>query len=473
MDYHDRLPYELWQEILEDVSESDPEPRRTSTLENFSLACRMFCDVSRPWRLANFRFSAYLIGTDGTLLLPSPEGIHRRLERLDFWCSPGLAPFVRSCSMYSRRRPGYGDSDPSDWSFSTQTPYILLDALFQRLGRVDILCRLPMLSAVTVGGCHAAPGERIEPSPRALSVSEFHLMHIPQPQYQKDNDYWIPLLHPDHLRSLGAYFSDIVRTVRPDHPNFPNVHRLSGAMDLPTLSENLMLMSRFPAPVFPLLEEYSGPYEILPLFLPAATLRRIRTDCDSPKDLITRIEGVQGAKITSLDVEFATIDTTAVNKLVELFPRLTELLIRIVIPDLPTMFDRVVQSPAELENDEVVDGEAGEHIRAGFTPSAFFQNLAADTPSLPLALKCLAISWDCYCADPDERSAYKVPDFPRLRDALVVRCPGLTWLWLNGYYFMFEWRGSVSSSTVKEFTARNFVDTKQQRGTEDILWGET
>jgi hypothetical protein len=53
-------------------------------------------------------------------------------------------------------------------------------------------------------------------------------------------------------------------------------------------------------------------------------------------------------------------------------------------------------------------------------------------------------------------SAYKVPDFPQLRDALVARCPGLNWLWLNGIYFRFEWRDPMPDGTVREFTAKNF-----------------
>jgi hypothetical protein len=75
---------------------------------------------------------------------------------------------------------------------------------------------------------------------------------------------------------------------------------------------------------------------------------------------------------------------------------------------------------------------------------------------VPPSLKRLGISWECYDESYDELSAYRVPDFPKLRDALVARCPGLNWIWFDGYYFMFEWRDPMPDGTVKEVSEKDF-----------------
>jgi hypothetical protein len=74
----------------------------------------------------------------------------------------------------------------------------------------------------------------------------------------------------------------------------------------------------------------------------------------------------------------------------------------------------------------------------------------------PPSLTRVGISWECYEEFYNELSAYIVPDFPKLRDALVARCPELNWLWFDGYYFMFEWRNPMPDGTVKEASEKDF-----------------
>ncbi|KAJ7096095.1 hypothetical protein C8R44DRAFT_989397 [Mycena epipterygia] len=469
MGSRDRVPNELWLEMLKNVSEYD-----RSTVQNFSLTCRTFRGVSRPRLFADLRFTPYCL-SDHRVLLPSPTEVDRRLERLNFWCSAEIAPLVRYCDITARKSWEHRNS--SEWSFSTDSPYILLDALFERLlhftglqrldassvhftqARVDTLCRLPILSELGVYWCTVAPGECIVPAPQALRVSDFCLVSDDKLEY--GDNYWIPLLHPDHLRALRAEFNP--RTVQAI-PSFTNVHRLSVTMDLPTPAQNLVILSKFPAvrvlelggkglltdalalrpreqasAVFPLLREYSGPYQPLPLFLPLTTLTHLIIPRCSPQDFITRVQGIQDPNITLFYVEFNKFDNPTFNTIMELLPRLTELLIRIVVPSASCMFKREIFDARKLKDDEVVDGRLGDSIRAGFKPSTFFLKLA-DAPILPPSLERLAISWECYEEHFDELSAYKIPDFTQLRDALVARCPGLTWLWLDGFYFMFQWR---------------------------------
>ncbi|KAJ7127783.1 hypothetical protein C8R44DRAFT_873580 [Mycena epipterygia] len=229
-------------------------------------------------------------------------------------------------------------------------------------------------------------------------------------------------------------------------------------MDLPTPSQNLVVLSRFLAQassVFPLLREYSGPYQPLPLFLPLNTLTHLIIPRCSPQDFITRIQGIQGPNITLFHVEFNTFDNPTFNTIMELLPRLIKLLIRIVVPSTSRMFKREIFDTHKLKDDEV--------------PSTFFLKLA-DAPILPPSLERLAISWECYEEHFDELSAYKIPDFTQLRDALVARCPGLTWLWLDGFYFMFQWRNPMPDGTVKEKTAKKIMGAYGDRQSGEIFW---
>ncbi|KAF8155016.1 hypothetical protein K438DRAFT_2026556 [Mycena galopus ATCC 62051] len=490
MAFSGRVPAEVWAEILGNVSEYD-----SPTFQNFSLTCRAFLPMSRPFLFSSIRFTPYRNGGKGSPLLPSPSEVDLRLERLDFLCSPEIAPVVRFCRISA---DPYRDSDK--WSFFTDTPYILLDAVFQRLGNftglqklhaskihftqvgLDNLCKLSNLFELDLFHCPAAPGARIEPSPRALRISNFSIYHDSKTKSGQADDYWFPMLQPDQLRVLTSNFA-LGRTVHALR-SFNNVHTLKATMHSPTPAQYLTIMSKFPAlrtlklhgkglqsdglaptvAVFPLLEEYYGPHEALPFFLAATTLRRVQTECGGAEDLSIRIQGIQGRNITSLNVKIGAFNTTAFNKIVELLPRLTQLLITTGVSDLDRMFTRMIYDPRKLPNDVVVDGRFGDEVRTGFKPSTFFLKLAS-VPFLPPALERLAICWDCYDDESCfELSAYKVPDFPQLRDALVARCPGLTWLWLHGIYFRFEWRDPMPDGTVKEFTAKNFTDSYVQWG---------
>ncbi|KAF8185232.1 hypothetical protein K438DRAFT_1973948 [Mycena galopus ATCC 62051] len=384
MAFSDRVPTEVWAEILGNVFKYD---RRT--FQSFSLACRDFLPVSRPFLFYYIRFTTYRNSGNDSLLLPSPSEVDRRLERLDFL--------------------------DSEWSFSTNTPYILLDALFQRLGQftglqqfgtsnihftqvgLDNLCRLPNLCMLYLFECSAVPGARIEPSPRALRISNFRIYHDSKAKSDQAEDYWFPMLQPVPLCVLTL---DLTRGVHVMHmPSFPNVHTLKAIVHNLAPAQHLTIMSKFPAvrilelrgkglqpdavapavAVFPLLEEYHGPHEALPFFLATATLRR----------------GVQGHNITSLNVDIRAFNTTVFNKIVDLFPRLTQLLLTTGDSDLYTMFTREIHDARKLPKNVVVDGPYGAEVRAGFKPSTFFRKLAT-TPFLPPALERLAVCWDCY-----------------------------------------------------------------------------
>jgi hypothetical protein len=169
-------------------------------------------------------------------------------------------------------------------------------------------------------------------------------------------------------------------------PSFHNVHTLKAIMHSQTPAQYLTIMSKFPAvriltlygkglqpnavaptvAIFPFLEEYYGPHEALPFFLAATTLRRVQTECGGAEDLSIRIQGIQGRNITELNVKIGAFDTTAFNKIVELLPRLTQLLITTGVSNLDGMFTRVIYDAHELPKDVVVDGRFGDEVRTGF-----------------------------------------------------------------------------------------------------------
>ncbi|KAJ6453441.1 hypothetical protein C8R47DRAFT_1168292 [Mycena vitilis] len=457
MGSHDPIPSELLLEILRHLPSYD-----RATLRNFSLACRTFRWVSRPRVFSHFCFP---VARDGAgFLLPSPLEISRCLERLNFWCSPEIAPFVRSCEITRSRK--------TEWAFAMSSPFVLLDAVFECLAlfprlqrleasyirftpaRVDILRHLPSLSELSVFWSTFAPG-RYTTSFSSLRVSNFEEVRT-----WHGDVLWIDMLHPEHLHTLRTAFhpgSDLNCI-----PSFPNVRTLDVTMYLAHPAQNVAILNKFPAlqvlklrgknlfieavslpspPVLPALTEYSGPYQYLPLFLALDTLAHLTVTSCSPIELISCIAGVR-PNITSISVEFDTntFGIATFGALVDRLPALMAIRIHIAVPSRSALFpSRTHNLQRKFGEDVVVRGRFGNSIRTGFKPSAFFSALP-NVAALPHSLEHLAISWDCKSLkDLHHRCAYKVPDFSQLRGALTARCPGLRSIYLHGLFFLLEW----------------------------------
>ncbi|KAJ6632235.1 hypothetical protein B0H10DRAFT_2206623 [Mycena sp. CBHHK59/15] len=191
------------------------------------------------------------------------------------------------------------------------------------------------------------------------------------------------------------------------------------------MSANLTMLSKFPAvQVFSMsgwgiLADGPGP-------------------CVQSARLDSAVAGIYANHITSLDATFDSFDNAALGTLSGFFPRLTELRIRI--------------------NFEVEDGAFEDDVNPQAT--TFFEALA-ETPTLPPTLERLALCWAFEYEDPENApTADELPEFAELRDALVVRCPGLTVLWLDGHEFLFRWRKSSLDGTVDEGTADDAYDAE-------------
>ncbi|KAJ7804286.1 hypothetical protein B0H14DRAFT_3486416 [Mycena olivaceomarginata] len=458
----DQVPEELWLEILAHLP--------WETLKYLSLTHRIFSRLSRHLIFADFHFYPYAI-SGRTVLLPPVMKIKRALERLDFWTSEDIAPLVRSCEI----KP-CADSAPRR---HTDTPYILLAPLFQRLERFtglgrfyahqvhftalgfSNLCRLPALTHLHIDGCGVAPGEHIDLSSLELKVSSFK---IAGRDFQFDGaTFWFPLLRPDHLRELDlTCIPRFLASIIPTLPQFHRVHTLSLTVAVSSTSLNLTILSKFPAvevlslvgpwkggetgneglevaKTLPMLRAYKGSFRTLPMFLALPTLTHVEAYGPSisanPALFMQQLEGVQSPSgITMLDLHFGSFEHAALAPVSAFFTRLTRL----------SVFIRVHSEEMVLSSD-----------RVNRQATSFFIALA-DAPTLPRTLEHLVISWVFTSPEYEEEAPHghpavrDLPDLIYLRSALLAHCPALTFISLDGHDFMFHRRASASGVVVEK-----------------------
>ncbi|KAJ7505897.1 hypothetical protein B0H11DRAFT_361378 [Mycena galericulata] len=446
MSSRERVPNELWLEVFHYL------PRES--VKDVSLTDHKFKNISRQLLFAHLDFHPYCIGANSAFLMPVAAEAERSLERLDFWFSDEIVPFVRSCriSLWQKLGPVWGM-----WDFSaTDTPYILLAPFFERLARltglrklhvrgvrftqtgVANLCRLPALTDVRIERWDVYAAEPIDTNSLKLGVSCFAFRQMVTAE--DSVDLWVPLLRPAHLRELEmvcspSRFAETLDTL----PPFPHVYQLTIAMNLSTMSQNLFILSKFPgvqifsmsgwgelldgpgprlqaSAILPRLREYSGPYQTLPVFLIKSTLTRLTTGYCMPQDFIAQLQGLRAPEnLTSLDATFANLDNAAFDTICAFFTRLTELSVKVA---------------------PLVEEDEFENPRA----TSFFAGLA-HAAALPPALERLALIWEFeYEAAETAPPADEIPAFDELHKALLDRCPALTTLCLDGHDFLFCWR---------------------------------
>ncbi|KAJ7192293.1 hypothetical protein GGX14DRAFT_307086, partial [Mycena pura] len=81
---------EVWLQVLSNVPKDN--------LPAVSLTNNTFCRLIRPLLFTHLDFHPYA-HYEKTLLLPSSEVVERSMERLHFWRSDEIAPFVRSVKI--------------------------------------------------------------------------------------------------------------------------------------------------------------------------------------------------------------------------------------------------------------------------------------------------------------------------------------------------------------------------------------
>jgi hypothetical protein len=98
-------------------------------------------------------------------------------------------------------------------------------------------------------------------------------------------------------------------------------------------------------------------------------------------------------------------------------------------------------------------------------PTSFLKLLAASA-LLPSTLETLSLDWDfpfeygstdsAKGNDPAPPNPVDIPNFTGLREELIAKCPALTWIFLDGYHFLFWWRKLEWDGTVREATAYSY-----------------
>ncbi|KAJ7141321.1 hypothetical protein C8R44DRAFT_866954 [Mycena epipterygia] len=443
MDPQDRFAIELWLEVFAYLSQD--------ALKALSLIHRTLFDISRPLRFVDFKFHPY--PSNYRQHQPTSAQVDHALQRLRFWSSPEIAPLVRSCSItpWEQRAPASAISD-------TESPYIALYAFFDRLpqftglqqlhaSEVEFtqtgmanLCGLPVLTRLHIHMCCTAAGERIDTSSLALRVSL--CIARCSPEY---NLFWIRLLDPHHLRELHVDYVYSLDTTTP----FPHVHTLNITLISLEDAPNLAILSKFPA--VRALAANKNCLGVLRAWTARTTLTHLNIidNCCS-HDLLTALQGLPASSnIIALEVTL-NIDpdepfgTAECEALVLLLPRLTVL--------------RICMYP-EVEED------------GGVTPQpATFIKALIDSASLPETLESLVLAESARGYEPAPPA--ETPAFAGLREALTMKCPALTEIYLDGHYFLFQWRKVLLGGTVQvmEGTADNLDAIEILRRDSDAFW---
>ncbi|KAJ7505895.1 hypothetical protein B0H11DRAFT_2272646 [Mycena galericulata] len=476
MSAHERVPNELWIEVFRCLSRA--------SLQNVSLTHHKFRNLSRRLLFAHLDFHPYYIGPNNSFLVPNVE-IERSSERLDFWFSDEIAPFVRSCSIspWKHLRPDWGL-----WIFSvTDTPHIILDPFFENLWKftglrtlhsrvvgftqtgVANLCRLPSLADVRLDQWDGVDEQPIDTTSLELYVSRFAFRRRGDSEAEDGGDIWVPLLRPERLRELEmVWIPNRLAETLDRIPPFPHVYKLTTGMYLSTMSQNFSILSHFPgveifsmrgwgevqdgpgprlqaSTVLPRLKEYTGPCQTVSIFLTKSTLTRITIEYCKPQDFIAQLQGLRAPEnLTLLDVTFDDLEIPEFDTICAFFTRITELRIKVVY--------------------YVEEGAFGDPPEEGdnYMATMFFKGLA-DASALPPALERLAIRWEFMYEDLENAPPVDpedIPSFDELHNVLLGHCPALTTLWLDGHDFLFRWRKAPdgADSELQEQAATCDVD---------------
>ncbi|KAK7047033.1 hypothetical protein R3P38DRAFT_2877925 [Favolaschia claudopus] len=446
------FPTELWTEICSFLP--------TEALRNLSSTHHPLYDVARPLGFTEYKLYFY----------PDKNKLDDALERLAFYSSPEMARKVRTCTARINTYKWQGSPQREDQG----SEHVLMNAFFAALPKFTALqefcanriqftrtgltsmCALRTLRRVEVSACTIANGQHIDRASLTLSIEKFTARfddHM--------NDLWMSSLSRDTLRDLEFAEPMGVINVRP----FPNVQRLKVHNLPPHLSDTLAIFSKFPnlriyessytsvlrnvppaqeAAIFPVLEQYTGAFENLTIFLQRPTLTHIELESGYPVQLLlNHLRGYTYVPNITSFTAFFTSDAenefgeTELNALLTLFPGLRELELK-------------------LRPDAREDG--------GFTPQAttFFSKLPS-TALLPRTLNTLSLEWDfpyeygstesAMGNDPAAPLPADIPDLPSLCAALRERCPELIHIYLNGYHFGYVWWNTES---VWEATANSY-----------------
>ncbi|KAJ7050660.1 hypothetical protein C8F01DRAFT_1177738 [Mycena amicta] len=447
----DSVPSEIWLEILTALPKW--------SVSSVALTNRRFAALARSFLFTHFHYR-----------LHEDANAQEILDRLQFWLSNEIAPWVRVCRIS-------WPSWPLARSKNIETLSQLLDALFDRIhvlvrlrcvelrwidlqnNHLEKLHRIPTLVELYVNACtFSSPSHTAASAP--IQNSTFRRARIHNFTFVNEGKEtmlpWSRFLSSTHLRSLVLVYHTPWIVNRETLPQFPQVTSLRMSLLSPTLNFAGVLnvgelLSRLPAlETLDLYANVSSENRVLPalrcaitdgcaqsagslkwvqvplLLTPgilslettALTHLVIRPEFDhqsSPEELLRVLS--PSATITSLQFRLSHMDLDALARIVGHFPFLKELRADVApdyalfycLPNPPPTYDPVSLFTAIPES--------------GVFPSNF---------------SALFIS---YAAQPPGTASDRGPiDVDVLRSAYVARIPGLSSLWLQGDSFMLVWR---------------------------------
>ncbi|KAJ6469107.1 hypothetical protein DFH09DRAFT_1479370 [Mycena vulgaris] len=215
MDSTTTFPNELWLQIFSHLS--------PCALRNLSSTRRALYDIARPLGFTEFKLRPYPYDFQ-----PPKAQLDDAIERLRFYSSPKVAPYVRSCTardMLNGRQ---------DCTMDEGAPHVLANAFFECLPNftamqriymdhmqftqigIKNLCGLPALTHVEFSGCKIAAREQLNADSLNLRVATFIT------RFDHMCDFWMSLVSRDSLRELSV--SDILPLAKPDVQPFPKAH---------------------------------------------------------------------------------------------------------------------------------------------------------------------------------------------------------------------------------------------------------
>ncbi|KAJ7257179.1 hypothetical protein B0H12DRAFT_1070511 [Mycena haematopus] len=295
----DDVPAEVWTEIF-----------RVNTLErshfiSLHRVSRSLHRISRPLALLfkHFAFHPYAVPgsrlTDN-FLIPGEVEIKRTIRRLRFWASDDVAPLVRECTV----SPCDIEDEGRERYVSCSDGDMLLCAFFELLPRFATLGKLEFfyvkfnLKEIELGKFSVDEAVTTDLHLKAAKISFSHEEDVLGVQR------WLSIIDRQMLTHLSlSPFRPAMAFLNIDTALFPNVE--TPEICIYSLADDIMALHRFPAvrtlhlsvyyprnfpiparSLFPILDTFCGPLELLILLDSRATPQRLQIDnCGSRQAL--------------------------------------------------------------------------------------------------------------------------------------------------------------------------------------------
>jgi hypothetical protein len=351
-----RVPPEVWEEIFDD-------PARETILQ-CHLVDRLFHRITHPLLFRKSNCNPYANPSNpydcspASLRLLESAQVERELQRVQFWASDNIAPFVRVCIVSKGLSGPVYPSKAPRWKFSQiEDPYIILRAFFDSLPRFRNLRRLYarvvlftkigiqnlcLLTNLTHLELNISPVlDVLDASTRGrLAVSSLVLRH--NRRDPRTMEQWFQILDPAALQHVQTTHNLFLFTTIASGNPFPSVQSLEIGWDQRTNNLNLEVLSKFPAVealtvtdwrfwghpdeietledatslALTSLKKYCGPHALFPLLYHIPTLHHLTFDDCQTSDFLNCLRPIRVLPhVTSLTLHFTELDTRALDEL--------------------------------------------------------------------------------------------------------------------------------------------------------------